>query len=192
MFQVNTGIPVSLQMRSAKDEFGNPLEMAPCLAIHPVRPDGSPMMDADSRSPRPDMYPGKETNKQTNKQTNTQRSNATFLAFQEKKAAETLCCLSHFCRASVCATRYCTRLTPEMPIDVLTLSCEVLFLTSTFCLVAGMQFGHHALNGASMHVPAPCMPHHPLNPVDEMEHRYVHQAYSPSRLENTLVQLKFL
>ena len=42
-----------------KDEFGNPAEMlGPCLAIHSVRQNGSPM-DTDSRSPRPDMYPGK-------------------------------------------------------------------------------------------------------------------------------------
>ena len=42
-----------------KDEFGNPAEMlGPCLAIHSVRQNGSPM-DTDSRSNRPDMYPGK-------------------------------------------------------------------------------------------------------------------------------------
>ena len=34
--------------------------LGPCLAIHSVRQNGSPM-DTDSRSPRPDMYPGMAT-----------------------------------------------------------------------------------------------------------------------------------
>ena len=47
-----------LQMRGSggKDEY-SPEMLGPCLSIQSVRAGGSPM-DTDSRSPRPEMYPG--------------------------------------------------------------------------------------------------------------------------------------
>ncbi len=39
-----------------KDEY-SPEMLGPCLSIQSVRAGGSPM-DTDSRSPRPEMYPG--------------------------------------------------------------------------------------------------------------------------------------
>ncbi len=49
-----------LQMRGAKDEYGGVELLGPCLAIHPMAQNGSPM-STDSISPRPDMYPGERT-----------------------------------------------------------------------------------------------------------------------------------
>ncbi len=41
-----------------KEEYGSPeMGLGPCLSIQSVRAGGSPM-DTDSRSPRPEMYPG--------------------------------------------------------------------------------------------------------------------------------------